>query len=165
MKDITRDKMMLDELRHAFDTAYSSVKKYTTKTFTVFGAELTLLLFYMSSNEVQELKRLFEDTANGWYIFALIALVAFMTSAILFILTLATDRRWHFPPNEEKLLSGYQYQTITDERLTQELINEYNDNIAHCAKKVHRMKILSDTGTYILISGIACLLIIKIFGV
>ena len=99
MKDIIRDKIMLDELRHSFDTAYSSVKKYTTKTFTVFGAELTLLLFYMSSNEAQEIKKLFKDTNSGWYIFALIALIAFTASAILFILTLATDRKWCFPPN------------------------------------------------------------------
>lgn len=156
---------MLDELRHSFDTAYSSVKKYTTKTFTVFGAELTLLLFYMSSNEAQEIKKLFKDTNSGWYIFALIALIAFTASAILFILTLATDRKWCFPPNEEKLLSNRQYQTMTDEHLVQELIDEYNSNIAHCVKKVHRMKILSDTGTYILISGIVCLLILKMFGV
>ncbi len=165
MKAIARDKIMLDELRHSFDTAYSSVKKYTTKTFTVFGAELTLLLFYMSSNETQELKKLFEDTKSGWYIFALIALVAFAASAILFILTLATDRRWCFPPNEEKLLNDHQYKMMTDEQLAQELIDEYNNNIAHCVKKVHRMKILSDTGTYILVGGIVCLLIIKVFGV
>lgn len=102
--------IMLEELHHSFDTAYLSVKKYTTKTFTVFGAELTMLLFYMNGEELHSLKTLFNETSNGWYIFAIIAALTFIVSATLFVLTLATDRRWQFPPDERILLLNNQYK-------------------------------------------------------
>lgn len=157
--------MMLEEMRHSFDTAYSSVRKYTTKTFTAFGAELTLLLFYMNGEELNTLKALFIERGNGWYIFAMMAALMFVVSAVLFVLTLAIDRRWQFPPDERVLFFNDQYKKMKDEELIHELIKEYNDAINHCVKKVHRMKILSDAGTYFLIAGALCLLIIKIFGV
>lgn len=157
--------ILLDELRHSFDTAYSSVKKYTTKTFTVFGAELTMLLFYMNGEELDKLKNLFVERNDGWYIFAIIAALTFIVSSTLFVLTLASDRRWQFPPDERVLLLNDQYRDMKNEELVHELIKEYYDDIMHCVKKVHRMKIMSDTGTYFLIGGVFCLLIIKIFGV
>ena len=156
---------MLEEMRHSFDTVYLSVKKYTTKTFTVFGAELTMLLFYMNTDELSKLKVLFSEKESGWYIFAALAAMTFIISATLFVLTLATDRRWCFPPKEQKLVENLQYKKMSDEQLMQELISEYSDSIDYCIKKIHRMKILSDVGTYFLISGVFCLLIIKIFGV
>lgn len=157
--------ILLDELRHSFDTAYSSVKKYTTKTFTVFGAELTMLLFYMKGEELDKLKNLFVERNDGWYIFAIIAALTFIVSATLFVLTLASDRRWQFPPDERVLILRDQYKKIESDDMVHELIKEYDDAIAHCVKKVHGMKIMSDIGTYFLIGGVFCLLIIKVFGV
>lgn len=157
--------IMLNEMRHAFDTAYASVKKYTNKTFTVFGAELTMILFYMSTDELSKLKMYFENTDSGWYIFVIMAALAFITSAVLFVLVLAFDRHWHFPPNEQLLLDKGQYRGMDGRDLACELISEYDDATRYCIKKVYKMKILSDIGIYILIGGMACLLIIKIFGV
>ena len=165
MTDVKTSRVMLDELRHSFDTAYISVKKYTTKTFAVFGAEITMLLFYMSDEEMRQLRSLFNNTSSGWYIFALFAFTALIISATLFILTLATDRRWEFPPNEEILLSRNQYEKMNEREIIGELVLEYNKCIDKCVKKVHRMKVLSDIGTYFMIGGVACLLIIKIFGI
>lgn len=156
---------MLDEMRSAFQTAYSSVRKYTSKTFTVFGAELTMILFYMSTDELSKLKLYFADIKSGWYIFIIIAALAFTTSAVLFILVLALDRHWYFPPNEQLLLEKSQYEKIGETILIKELIDEYDIAIRNCVKKVYKMKILSDIGIYILIGGVMCLLIIKIFGV
>lgn len=158
-------KILLEELRHSFDTAYTSVKKYTNKTFTVFGAEVTILLFYIKGEELEKLKSLFSRTDNGWYIFVIMAILTFVVSATLFVLTLACDRRWQFPPDERILLLNEQYKKMSEEDILHELIKEYDAAISHCVTKVHRMKILSDIGTYFLISGVFCLLIIKIFGV
>ena len=158
-------KILLEELRHSFDTAYASAKKYTNKTFTVFGAELTILLFYIKGEELEKLKGLFFRISDGWFVFAVIAVLAFIVSATLFVLTLASDRKWQFPPDERVLLLNDQYKGMGDEEITHELIKEYYSAIERCIEKVHRMKVLSDIGTYFLVGGVLCLLIIKAFGV
>lgn len=158
-------KTMLDEMRHSFDTAYMSVSKYANKTFTVFGGELAFVLFYMSSDEISTIINLFHHPESGWFVFALPAIVAFIVAAVLFILTLATDRQWSFPPAEDRLLYNDNYKTMSEETLSHEIIAEYKHDIGLCVKKVHRMKILSDTGVYFLVGGVVCLLILKIFGV
>ena len=157
--------IILSEMRHSFDTAYSSARKYTTKTFTVFGAELTLLLFYLSGEELNAIKSLFIDCRSGWCFLAVAAFLSFVSAAVLFILTLATDKKWSFPPDEYSLIKNKQYQQYDQMQIIAELIEEYNNDIVACVNKVHKMKILSDIGTYFLIAGTFLLLIIKLFGV
>ena len=155
---------MLDELRHAFDTVYASVRKYNDKTFTEFGAEIAFLLFYLSTDEINGLKLLFEAPYSGWCFFAIFALISFITAAILFIIAL-TIGKWHIPPDDQILLSRDQYKTMGEQGLLDELIMEYNKDISHCIKKVSIIKRLSDIGLYFLVFGAASLLIIKLFGV
>ena len=163
--DVESLQITLDEMRHSFDTAYSSARKYTTKTFTVFGAELTLLLFYLSGDELKILKGLFENIQTGWFLFAIFAFLSFLVAAVLFVLTLATDKKWSFPPDDNIILSRKQYQEYKTKEILIEFISEYDKDIKACVKKVHKMKVLSDTGTYFLIAGTFSLLIIKLFGV
>ena len=158
--------IMLEEMRHAYDTVHASVKKYANKTFMMFGAELTLLLFYLADNELGKLKQLFAHPETGWYLFAIFAVFAFMASAVLFIITLAVgDRPFSIPPDEFKLLQKGEYKEIAPDELEVELIEEYHRDIKHFAKKVHIMKLLSNAGMYFLAAGIVLLLLIKFFGV
>lgn len=156
-------KIMLEEMRHAFDTIHASVQKYNNKTFMEFGAEITFLLFYLSSNEIIDLKATFANMQCGWYIFAMLAIIAFIASAIFFIIALSIGR-WSIPPHNDVLLNKNQYQQMYEKELSDELIAEYSHDISYCIKKVHKIKILSDIGLYILVFGIVCLLIIKFFG-
>lgn len=157
--------VMLEELRQSFRTVYSSVSKYASKTFTVFGAELALMLFYIANDEMKTLKNLFSDLDNGWWVFVVLAALAFLTSAVLFIITLAVDKRWSVPPSPERLLDDDCYLKMSADEVQNELIREYNSDIQQCAKKVHLMKVLSDIGVYFLAAGVMCLLLIKIVGV
>ena len=157
-------RIMLEEMRHSFDTVYSSVRKYTDKTFAEFGAELAFLLFYLSSDEISKIKGLFSHLECGWYLFAVIAAAAFVTAAILFIIALGIGK-WRIPPDERRLLECSQYKHLANIDLMDELITEYNSNINHCIKKISTIKKLSDGGLYFLVLGAACLLIIKFFGV
>lgn len=157
--------IMLEELRLTFRTVYSSVAKYASKTFTVFGAELALMLFYIANDEMNHLKVLFNNLQTGWWIFAVFAALAFLTSAVLFIITLAVDKHWNIPPSPEKLLDSNQYIKMLPEEVRVELVSEYHAAIEQCARKVHLMKVLSDIGVYFLAGGVLCLLLIKIIGV
>lgn len=157
--------VMLEELRLSFRTVYSSVGKYASKTFTVFGAELASMLFYIANDEIKTLKELFNDLGDGWWVFVVLAALAFLTSAVLFIITLAVDKRWSIPPSPERLLDDNRYLGMSADEVRNELIREYDTDIRQCAKKVHLMKVLSDIGVYFLAAGVVCLLLIKIVGV
>ncbi len=161
---VKESKIMLDEMHHAFDTVYASVRKYNDKTFMEFGAELAFLLFYLSGDEINGLKMLFEKMSSGWYIFAVFALISFVVAAILFIIAL-TIGKWHIPPDDKILLERHQYSKMKEEDLLDELIDEYNEDVSHCIRKVRNIKQLSDVGLYFLVFGAASLLIIKFFGV
>lgn len=50
-------------------------------------------------------------------------------------------------------------------RLGKKLINEYHRDIEYCIKRTGAMKILTNVGTYFLVAGVLCLLLIKFFGV
>lgn len=127
--------IMLEEMRHAFDTAHASVIKYSNKTFMVLGGELALILFYMANDEISLLLNLFQDPISSWCIFAVVAAVAFIVAATLFILTLATDRHWMFPPADDRLLYKKQFNKLSDTELENELIEEYEESIEQCVKK------------------------------
>lgn len=109
--------IMLEEMRHAFDTAYESVKKYANKTFTVFGAELALLLFYLANDEISNIKDLFSESGSAWWIFTVLALIAMLVAAILFIVSMSLDTRWHFPPNPEKMISEDAYEKMSPDEI------------------------------------------------
>lgn len=158
-------RVLLGEMHHAFDTAYASARKYTNKTFTLFGAELTMLLFYMSSDEINYLREIFINRLTGWCMFVIIASLAFFVSAVLFIIVLAIDQKWSFPPDEKIMFHKDRYKSMSEEEIVEMLIEEYKKDMDLCVKKVRRMKILTDTGMYALAIGVLCLLLIKVFVV
>lgn len=156
-------KIMLEEMRHAFDAVYTSLQKYSNKALLELGAELTFLLFYMSNDEIGNIKATFANTQNGWYIFALLAIISFIASATLFIVAMSHGK-WLIPPHNEALLDKKQYLQMYDKELTDELIAEYNHDIPRCIKKLHLIRVLSDIGLHIMVFGAICLLIIQLFS-
>lgn len=162
---MSSSEIMLEEMRHAFDTAYESVKKYANKTFTVFGAELALLLFYLANDEISNIKNLFSESVSAWWIFAVLALITMLVAAILFIVSMSLDTRWHFPPNPEKMISEDAYEKMSPDEVRKKLIDEYHRDIEYCIKRTGAMKVLTNVGTYFLVAGVLCLLLIKFFGV
>lgn len=157
--------VMLEEMRHAFDTTYESAKKYANKTLMAFGAEITLLVFYLAADEMKMIKILFADIICGWWLFAALALIAFVVAATLFIISMALDAKWQFPPDPVKLVDDGEYGTMEPETLRRKLISEYNRDIKFCIKKIVTMKTLTNIGIYCLAAGVICLLLIKFFGV
>lgn len=157
--------VMLEEMRHAFDTAYSSAKKYANKTFTVFGAELALLLFYLADGEMEKIRRLFESMESGWWLLATVALLAFLVASILLIISMALDEKWRFPPNPEKLIDDGKYVAMEPEELRMRLVEDYNNDIKWCIGRIKTIKALTNMGIYFLVAGVGCLLLIKFCGV
>lgn len=157
-------KIMLEEMRHAFDTIHASLQKYNNKALIELGAELTFLMFYISNDEISNIKNIFISPQNGWCVFIILSVIAFITSSVLLIIAI-TIGRWSIPPHNEMLLDRKQYQQMYEKELIDELITEYDQDIPKCIKKVHTVRILSDIGIYIMIFGIICLLIIKFFSI
>lgn len=157
--------VMLEEMRCALGTAYESARKYSNKTFTAFGAELALLLFYLANDEMQHIKNIFSSLETGWWIFAVLALLAFLVAAVLFIISMAMDSKWRFPPDPSKLIDEHTYSKMDPEELRRCLIVEYNNDINACIRRIHWIKALTNIGIYFLVAGVGCLLLIKLFGV
>ena len=157
--------IILEELRLAFRTIYASEAKYAGKTLAIFGAELALLLFYIANDEIIAFKTVFDDISSGWWLLALFAILAFLTSAVMFIITLAVDRAWQIPPDPDKLLSDDRFAHMPPDEVRMGLIHDYQECADHCIKKIRLMKRLSDIGIYFLVAGVMCLLLIKVFGV
>ena len=156
--------VMLDEMRHAFDATYESAKKYANKTFTVFGAEIAILLFYLAADEMGMIKDLFSDLGSGWWLLAVFALGAFVAAAILFVISMAFDVGWRFPPDPAKLVDDDYYSKLDPEEVRMKLIREYDRDIKFCIGRIHKIKLLTNLGLYFLLAGVAALLLIKFFG-
>ena len=157
--------VMLEELRLALSTTYESARKYSNKTFTAFGAELALLLFYLADDEMQHIRNMFLNLGSGWWVFAVLALFAFLVAAVLFIISMAMDSKWRFPPDPVKMLEGDAYGKLEPEELRRRLIAEYNQDISACIRRIHWIKALTNVGIYFLVAGVGCFLLIKLFGV